>query len=86
MAIAPPSDAVRLLLISDGNETEGDLAEAARIAGANSIPIDVLPLRYHHEREVVFKRLVAPTHARSGQSIALDSSSTAQANPAAGCF
>lgn len=71
MAIAPPDTGSRILLVSDGNETEGDLREAARLAGANRIPIDVLPLQYSHKREVVFKRLVGPNKARSGQTVTL---------------
>ena len=71
MAIAPPDTATRILLISEGNETEGDLKEAARTAAANKIPIDVLPLEYRYESEVLFKRLVAPPHARSGQTVSL---------------
>lgn len=69
MAIAPPDTAVRILLVSEGNETAGDLKEAARLAAANGIPIDVLPLRYQYDREVVFRRLDTPTKARSGQTI-----------------
>ncbi len=71
MAIAPPNTAVRILLISEGNETAGDLKEAARIAAINKIPIDVLPLRYEYDREVIFKRLAAPAKARSGQTVSL---------------
>jgi len=71
MAIAPPDTAVRILLVSEGNETAGDLKEAARGAAANRIPVDVLPLRYRYDREVVFRRLAAPTRARSGQTISL---------------
>jgi len=71
MAIAPPNTAVRIVLISEGNETSGDLKEAARIAATNAIPIDVLPLRYQYEREVIFKRLAAPARARSGQTVSL---------------
>ncbi len=71
MAIAPPESAARILLVSDGNETEGDLRQSARIAAANGIPIDVLPLTFRHAREVVFNRLVAPCRARSGQTISL---------------
>jgi len=71
MAIAPPDTAVRILLVSEGNETAGDLKEAARIAAANKIPIDVLPLRYKYDNEVIFKRLAVPSKARSGQTISL---------------
>ena len=71
MAIAPPDSATRILLVSDGNETEGDVKEAARLAAANGIPIDVLPLMYAHDREVVLSRLVAPSRVRSGQTIPL---------------
>jgi uncharacterized membrane protein len=71
MAIAPPDTAVRFLLVSDGNETVGDLREAARLAAANHIPIDVLGLHYKYDREVVFRRLVAPPVARSRQTIPL---------------
>ena len=71
MAIAPPGSANRLLLVSDGNETAGDLREAARVAAANGIPIDVLPLTYAHRNEVIFRNLVAPVRARSGQTIPL---------------
>ncbi|MHC4095520.1 MAG: vWA domain-containing protein, partial [Planctomycetota bacterium] len=71
MAIAPPNTAVRILLISEGNETAGDLKEAARIAAINKIPIDVLPRYYEYDREVIFKRLAAPTRARSGQTVSL---------------
>ena len=73
MAIAPPETATRLLLVSDGCETAGDLREAGRIAAANRIPIDVLPLRFQYDREVAFKRLVVPTRARNGQTIHLRS-------------
>ena len=71
LAIAPPDTATRILLVSDGNETSGDLKEVARTAAANHIPIDVLPMRYKHEHEVVFERLTAPLRAHSGQTITL---------------
>jgi len=71
LAISPPDTAVRILLVSEGNETAGDLKETARTAGANGIPVDVLPLRYQYDHEVVFKRLAAPARARSNQTISL---------------
>ncbi len=71
MAIAPPDTATRIVLLSEGNETEGDLKEAAKTAAANGIPIDVLPLEYRYDSEVLFKRVAAPPRARSGQTISL---------------
>ena len=71
LAIAPPDSAARLLLVSDGNETLGDLREAARVAAANNIPVDALALTYRYPQEVYFKRLVSPPNASSGQTISL---------------
>ncbi len=71
MAIAPAETATRILLVSDGNENSGDVLEAARIAAANHIPIDVLPMKYDYPQEVVFRHLVTPTTARSGQTISV---------------
>ncbi len=71
MAIAPPTTAARVLVVSDGRETSGDLRESARVAAANGIPVDVLPLQYRYDREVVFKGLAAPVRARSGQTVPL---------------
>jgi len=71
MAIAPPDSAVRIALVTEGNQTAGDLKEAARLAAANKIPIDVLPLRYQYNHEVIFKRLAAPSRARTGQTVSL---------------
>jgi hypothetical protein len=71
MAIAPPDTAARILLVSEGNQTDGDLKEAARLAAANRIPLDVLPLRYQYDREVVFRRLAVPPRARSGETVSL---------------
>lgn len=71
LALLPPDTASRILLVSDGNETMGNAMEAADLARANGIPIDVLPLQYTHEREVVFEGLRAPARARVGQSVDL---------------
>ena len=69
LAVAPPNTSVRIVLVSDGNETTGDLRAVARVAAANGIPIDVLPLPYNYRREVIFRRLVVPGRARTGQTI-----------------
>ncbi|MHC5029044.1 MAG: vWA domain-containing protein, partial [Planctomycetota bacterium] len=68
MAIGPADTANRIIIASDGNETMDNVLEAASIAAANGIPVDVLVLEYEHENEVIFERLVAPARVRRGQS------------------
>jgi uncharacterized membrane protein len=61
----------RVVLVSDGNETEGDAlgeAEALREAG---VVLDVLPVRYRYEKEVLVERVVGPEAARIGEPFTL---------------
>lgn len=71
LATQPPDTTARVLLLSDGNETSGSLLEAADLARAAGVPIDVVPLEYQHASEVLVESLRAPTRAREGQSIDL---------------
>lgn len=71
ISILPTDTANRILLVSDGNETEQSLMEASELARANQIPIDVLPVEYEHKNEIVFEGLRAPARARLGQSVDL---------------
>lgn len=71
MAVMPKDAANRLVLISDGNETEGSLLQAAEAARATGVPIDVLPIQYEHDSEVIVERMVAPATARMGETVAL---------------
>ncbi len=68
LAIMPQDTANRIVLASDGNETEDSILAAAELAAANGVRIDVLPLRYEHANEVIFERLAAPSRARLGQT------------------
>jgi Mg-chelatase subunit ChlD/uncharacterized membrane protein len=71
LAVVPADTATRILLVSDGNSTVGNPMEAAALAEASGVPIDVIPLRYKHTNEVIFERIAAPQRARIGQSIDL---------------
>jgi uncharacterized membrane protein len=56
------SDAMhRMVLMWDGNATEGDLGSALATAAAQKIPIDVMPLRYRVPAAVMMERFVAPS-------------------------
>lgn len=71
MAVMPQSTANRMLIVSDGNETAGNLLAAAEAARAAGVPIDVYPLKYQYDREVIMERLVAPATARMGETVNL---------------
>jgi len=72
LAAAPSDTANRFILVSDGNENIDFVLQESLLARANGVPIDVLPLEYTPEREVVFDRLIAPAQARLGQTVALN--------------
>jgi Mg-chelatase subunit ChlD len=63
--VAPGGGARRIVLLSDGRETEGDaLAEAAR-SGADGIPIDVvIPAETRPSTEMTVVRVTAPQTVR----------------------
>lgn len=70
LAIAsfPEGAGRRIVLLSDGNENLGDALEQARVAAANGVQIDTVPLAegYHNENEVLVHRVEAPAVAEEG--------------------
>ena len=70
---AAPGGFRRVVLISDGNSTEGDpLREAKNLASAG-IAVDVLPVFYDHQKEIILENLEAPETVRPGQAYSVDS-------------
>ena len=61
----------RLVLVSDGNPTMGDLDAAVSAARAAHVPIDVVPLHYDVQHEVLMDRFVAPTWKRENEPFTL---------------
>ena len=67
-----PSDATgRIVMISDGNENVGSVLQEAQQLGAAGIPIDVLPIQYERDSEVIFEQLKAPATATDQETINL---------------
>ena len=62
----------RLVLIWDGNATAGDMESAINSASAAHIPIDVMPLHYDVQNEVMVDRFVAPTIKREGEDFSIE--------------
>jgi uncharacterized membrane protein/Mg-chelatase subunit ChlD len=63
MAAFPDGFSRRIVLLTDGNQNIGDLAEEIRNAAANKVAVDVVPLEYQYANEVMFDRIVVPTHS-----------------------
>lgn len=73
-AMAAKTDAdtaLRLVLVSDGNDTTGDALAAARAAAAAGVVIDVLPIDYKVGEEVMVEGVYTPVEAREGQTVAV---------------
>ena len=62
----------RLMLIWDGNQTAGNLEEALAQASSLGVPIDVMPLRYDVQNEVMVERFVAPAVKRENEPFTID--------------
>jgi uncharacterized membrane protein len=63
--------AARIVLVTDANETEGSLFQAAQQAKAAGIPIDVLPVQFEYAEEIMVEGVQAPANTRVGETIAL---------------
>lgn len=71
IAVAPKDAANRFVLVTDGNQTTGDLIAAANSAKALNIPIDVLPVKFEYAGEVLVDQLIAPAAAREGETMSV---------------
>ena len=76
-ALIPDDKLGRIVLITDGTETEGSLDRVLDELAARKIPVDVLPISYDHDKEVWVERLDLARFVRSGETYeaaAIDSS------------
>ncbi len=71
IATAPHNAANRILLATDGNQTVGNVLQAAEMAKAMHIPIDVMPIKYKYTSEVLVDREVSPATAREGETMSI---------------
>jgi Mg-chelatase subunit ChlD len=68
LALFPADAEKRLVLLSDGGENEGHAEEAARLAAARGVPVDIVDLAVTNgDAEALVGRLEAPASVREGQ-------------------
>ncbi|MGC9399706.1 MAG: VWA domain-containing protein [Anaerolineae bacterium] len=70
-ALFPPGAAKRLVLLSDGRPTVGDAEQAARLARAQGIALDVVPLTEEATAEAWVASVTAPERLRAGEHFSL---------------
>lgn len=71
LADLPGDHVPRLVLISDGVQTQGDAFRAASTAAGRGVPIDVLPIAREPAPEVAIDRVRVPPMADPGQPVEL---------------
>jgi Ca-activated chloride channel family protein len=72
LALFPPDTARRVVVLSDGNENVGQALLEADTYLAAGVPIDVAPLTYQHDAEILVERLTAPASAALDQTVDLN--------------
>ena len=71
LADLPAAHAPRIVLITDGVETEGDGIGAATLAAGRGVPIDVLPIERAPRPEVAIHNVRVPATANPDQPVEL---------------
>jgi uncharacterized membrane protein len=71
LAMFPADAARRLVILSDGVETLGNAVEAARLAAALGVQIDIVPLRRSPSPEVLVSDLRLPSRVNQGEEFDL---------------
>lgn len=67
-AVLPEEHAGRIVLISDGVETDGNVELMLDELKSRNVAVDVLPVAYDYEKEVLVERLELPRVVRLGES------------------
>jgi uncharacterized membrane protein/Mg-chelatase subunit ChlD len=69
LASFPEETARRLVILSDGNENRGNAMEQALAARGLNVQIDVLPIEYHYDREVLVEKVSVPPDVKKGETV-----------------
>ena len=72
LAAFPEDTARRVVVISDGNENRGNLLEQARAATSLGVQVDVLPIEYRYDHEVLVEKVKIPPDVKKGERVNID--------------
>ena len=69
LAAFPEDTARRVVMISDGNENRGNLLEQAMAAKSLGVQVDVVPVEYRYDREVLVEKVSIPPDVKKGETV-----------------
>ncbi len=69
LATFPEDTARRIVILSDGNENRGNLLEQALAAKSLGVQVDVLPIDYRYDREVLVEKVSIPPDVKKGETV-----------------
>src|SRR5271168_4218302 len=69
LASFPDDTARRIVVLSDGNENRGSLFEQGLTAKSLGVQVDVLPLEYFYDREVLVEKVSIPPDVKKGETV-----------------
>jgi len=69
LATFPEDTARRIVVISDGNENRGNALEQALAAKDLGVQIDVLPVDYFYDKEVLVEKVSLPPDVKKGETV-----------------
>ena len=69
LASFPEDTARRIVVLSDGNENRGNLFEQALTAKSLGVQVDVLPIEYFYDREVLVEKVSIPPDVKKGETV-----------------
>ena len=69
LATFPEDSTRRLVVISDGNENRGNALEQALAAKDLGVQVDVLPVDYFYDKEVLVEKVSLPSDVKKGDTV-----------------
>ena len=69
LATFPEDTARRMVVLSDGNENRGNALEQALAAKNLGVQVDVVPLEYRYDREVLVEKVSIPPDVKEGETV-----------------
>jgi uncharacterized membrane protein len=72
LASFPEDTARRMVIVSDGNENRGDLLKQALVAKSLGVQVDILPIDYFYDREVLVEKVMIPPDVKKGEKVNID--------------